>query len=59
MAINQTLDSHQGRNRPAEPQAALLRDCWLVEVMPPTWAWAYGQLLTIGEPDRSFGHRIA
>lgn len=31
------------------PPDRLLDDCWFVEVMPPTWAWAYRRLLDSGE----------
>ena len=27
---------------------AWVRDYWMIEVMPPTWAWAYRRLLNNG-----------
>ena len=32
----------------SEPHDRMLGDCWLGEVMPPTWAWAYRRLLDAG-----------
>ena len=29
-----------------------LRDCWMIEVMPPTWAWAYRRMLNWEEAER-------
>lgn len=41
--------SHRPGTVPNDPLDHWLNDCWLVEVMPPTWAWAYRRLLNIGE----------
>ena len=35
---------------PAPPDDRLLGDCGFVEIMPPTWAWAYRRLLDAGDP---------
>lgn len=40
-------------------RSLLLKDCWLGEVMPPTWTWACNRLLTLGEDRPGFGNRIA
>jgi hypothetical protein len=40
-------------------RSLLLKDCWLGEVMPPTWTWACNRLLTLGEDRPGFGKRIA
>jgi hypothetical protein len=29
------------RSLPTEPTDRWVNDCWFVEVMPPTWTWAY------------------
>lgn len=43
----------------SEPDAHLLEDCWLLEVMPPTWAWAYRKLLNTGEAEPRRTDRLA
>ena len=45
---------------PAPPDGRLLGDCWFVEIMPPTWAWAYRRLMELGSADqRRFTNRMA
>ena len=41
------------------PAETWLKDCWLIEVMPPTWAWAYRRLLGSGGAERKFTDRVA
>ena len=35
-----------------------VRDCWFIEVMPPTWAWAYRRLLNVGAADPRQSERL-
>ena len=53
--------STESEARPAQPATAdhFLHDCWLVEVMPPTWAWAYRRLLGGNEAGLRFTNRLA
>ena len=52
--------AEKGRFAAAPTQDMLLGDCWFVEVMPPTWAWAYRRLLDAGEPpEHRFTRRLA
>ena len=39
----------------AEPFVRWLHDCWMIEVMPPTWVWAYRRLLNPHEPHSRYG----
>lgn len=55
---NASLIDRPERESP-EPGNHWVEDCWLIEVMPPTWAWAYRRLLNSGQDPRRFRDRIA
>ena len=48
-------DLHPGSNSSLH----WVSDCWLMDVMPPTWAWAYRQLLNAGQTPAGTPDRIA
>jgi hypothetical protein len=45
--------------RASVPAETWLKDCWLLEIMPPTWAWAYRRLLCTDETVPGRSRRIA
>lgn len=46
------------QNEIAHEAGTSRRDCYLIEVMPRGWAWAYQRLLNAGQEDRWFVRRI-
>lgn len=50
---------HRTGTTPSEAMDHWLNDCWLVEVMPPTWAWAYRRLLNGDEAGSRYTDRHA
>ena len=51
--------SSSAADEPADRLGPWIGDCWLIEVMPPTWTWAYSRLLSVGETRPGFSDRIA
>jgi hypothetical protein len=47
------------RGLAGDPAERFARDCLLLEVMPPTWTWAYRKLLNAGETGSRFTDRLA
>lgn len=59
MAIKHSTENDMGQEDAAASLDELcLRDCFLIEVMPLAWIWAYRRLLDPGHQPSRFGERI-